>query len=443
MPSVRSSMRKKKTGFLSGFEAYKRRALNDAESSGGSDPEERAVPTPPKKPANAKQPTKKIVELLDISSDSDEDSDIPTVKQNTPKKTPLPLSGQSAQKRSSKPETITLSDSDDDLALPPPKTTKGSMFKSKRPFQSSSLPTLYHEDEDEDEEDPIISSPKRSQRPPFRAKKAPKSDEEDDDIQSSVRRPRRPIILASRDEDEDGVISPLKRRRAVVESDSESDVVESPLKRRRAEPSEDSVSDLPSPRELASGSRPKSESPSRVTRQARTRRHRTAKEKTLELLRRKRAGENIEKLTDTESSGSEDDENEPIFEKLSEFEDDEEEEEVVQPKRKLKKRVSKGDANPDADQDEEDEDFIVDDDEDDPLGVPMLSIPLEFTHQAHKPLKDHFRDAIEWMVHNKINPAFARDDPIYEQAFRKLESECSGLAKSKFSVSFPSSSICF
>ena len=37
-----------------------------------------------------------------------------------------------------------------------------------------------------------------------------------------------------------------------------------------------------------------------------------------------------------------------------------------------------------------------------------------------------------WMVHNKLNPAFSRDDPIYRQAFMKLDSEFSGLAKSKF-----------
>jgi len=47
-------------------------------------------------------------------------------------------------------------------------------------------------------------------------------------------------------------------------------------------------------------------------------------------------------------------------------------------------------------------------------------------------LKEHFKDAVEWMVHNKINPAFNRDDPLYVQAFKKLDTEYAGLAKSKF-----------
>jgi hypothetical protein len=62
----------------------------------------------------------------------------------------------------------------------------------------------------------------------------------------------------------------------------------------------------------------------------------------------------------------------------------------------------------------------------------LADIPLQFTHAAHKPLKEHFKDAIEWMVHNKVNPGFRRDDPVYRQAFLKLNDEVAGLAKSKF-----------
>ncbi|KAL5347697.1 hypothetical protein ACLOAV_007106 [Pseudogymnoascus australis] len=72
-----------------------------------------------------------------------------------------------------------------------------------------------------------------------------------------------------------------------------------------------------------------------------------------------------------------------------------------------------------------------------PLGAPssLHSIPLEFTHQAHKHLKSHFKDCIEWMVQKKINPSFNQHDAIYIQAFRKLEPEARGLAHSKFSSS--------
>jgi hypothetical protein len=42
---------------------------------------------------------------------------------------------------------------------------------------------------------------------------------------------------------------------------------------------------------------------------------------------------------------------------------------------------------------------------------------------------------IEWLVHNKINPAFERKDPIYSNAWRKLDDEVHGLASSKFTSS--------
>lgn len=67
------------------------------------------------------------------------------------------------------------------------------------------------------------------------------------------------------------------------------------------------------------------------------------------------------------------------------------------------------------------------------LGVPEMSqIPLQFTHAAHKQLKEHFKDVVEWMVHKKVNPAFNKDDPMYRQAFAKMSDEVSGLATSKF-----------
>jgi hypothetical protein len=36
------------------------------------------------------------------------------------------------------------------------------------------------------------------------------------------------------------------------------------------------------------------------------------------------------------------------------------------------------------------------------------------------------------MVHNKVNPGFDRNDPVYRQAFLKLKDEYETLAKSKF-----------
>ncbi|KAH0536635.1 hypothetical protein FGG08_006503 [Glutinoglossum americanum] len=89
--------------------------------------------------------------------------------------------------------------------------------------------------------------------------------------------------------------------------------------------------------------------------------------------------------------------------------------------------------------DEYDTDFVVSDDEGD-IGAPSsgpgrLDIPIEFTHRAHKKLKEHFSDAIEWMVHNKLNPAFDRKDPVYRIAFQRLDSEAATYSSSKFESS--------
>jgi hypothetical protein len=78
-------------------------------------------------------------------------------------------------------------------------------------------------------------------------------------------------------------------------------------------------------------------------------------------------------------------------------------------------------------------DFIVDD-SDDLIGAPVhLDMPIEFTSHSHKPLKEHFRDAIEWLVQFKVNPGFDKTDDLYRMAWRKLDDEVRGLATSKFS----------
>jgi hypothetical protein len=86
------------------------------------------------------------------------------------------------------------------------------------------------------------------------------------------------------------------------------------------------------------------------------------------------------------------------------------------------------------DEDEEDRNFIVEDDEDDPIGVPV-DMPLQFSGLNRAKGKDLFKYAIEWMVQKKINPAFAINDEVYDLAFKKLNDEVQGLAGSKFTSS--------
>lgn len=78
-------------------------------------------------------------------------------------------------------------------------------------------------------------------------------------------------------------------------------------------------------------------------------------------------------------------------------------------------------------------DFIASDG-DDTIGAPPghTEMPFEFTRHAHRKPYEHFKDVVEWMVHNKLNPAFPRDDPSYQVAFLKLDDEAQALTGSKF-----------
>lgn len=293
-------------------------------------------------------------------------------------------------------------------------------------------------DSEEEDKDPVFSSPKRSQVPLH--KQVEHASDSDEVVRSLPPKRRRPMKSIMSDDDELPlpVASPLKRARNVTESDDSDAVLPSPLKRQRVVPvpeaseEEDSreeeehptEADLARRRKDKGKGRARSETPdvptssARTTRQQ-TRRHRTEKEKQLELLRRRRAGESIEELTESESES--DDDQDGDFQKLDVFDDEEEEEDLAFNRNaqvKAKVRRQRGDSS---DEEAGDSDFVIEDDEA-PLGVPdySMDIPLEFTHAAHKSHKAHFKDVIEWMVQNKLNPGFSRDDPVYRQGFSKL-----------------------
>lgn len=85
----------------------------------------------------------------------------------------------------------------------------------------------------------------------------------------------------------------------------------------------------------------------------------------------------------------------------------------------------------DADENDSSDDFISENEGF--LGVHGLEdIPFELTRHAHKKPFEHFKDAVEWIVHNKLNPAFPRNDVIYRIAFRKIDDEVQGYSGSKF-----------
>ncbi|PBP23328.1 hypothetical protein BUE80_DR005877 [Diplocarpon rosae] len=305
-------------------------------------------------------------------------------------------------------------------------------------------PAFIEINDEIDDDDPIVSSSRRSQVP-FHKSASSESDS-DEDVRSSPLKGRRSnIIQDDEDDDDEGeekpVLSPLKRARQITESDDSDSNLPSPSKRKRSAPTqEDSDDEHLSPagvlrRQKAKGKgktcREPSEgsaTPIRATRRQKTRRHRTAKEKQMELLKRRRAGEDIEELTESESDNDGEDED---FQKLDVFDDDEEDEvSATRVRKQAKSRRQRGDSS---DEQAGESDFIVDDDEG-LLGVPDYAalMPHEFTHAAHKPLKEHFRDVVEWMVQNKLNPGFRWEDEVYTQAFVKVDFECRGLATSKF-----------
>jgi hypothetical protein len=269
-------------------------------------------------------------------------------------------------------------------------------------------------------------------------------DSDDDELEApkltSPRKRRHSSIISLHDSDDAPIrsLEPTKKLAncALAEFDDLDEDIVSPSKRRKmfqhSSPSTAVNQRTPGrlKRRIASTSSPK------CARKG----HRSEKQRKMELLRRRRAGEKIGKLTSSESGSSEDEkrgiydsDSQDEFEVLRNFDDDEEEEvgeEKPAPcKGKGIRQKPKSQNNDDSDL----EDFVTDDD-DAPLGAP-IDIPLEFTLQAHKPLKEQFPYVIEWLVHNRINPAFERKDPVYVNAWRKLDDEFSGLANSKFTSS--------
>ena len=304
-----------------------------------------------------------------------------------------------------------------------------------------------------------LTALKSSQSVSSRLRQTVLSDDDDDNeapVPSSARRRKPPVLQLDSDSDDDLIVlSPAKRQRTgrpkarPVSSASDSDEPpnRSPQKStRRLMAGKTSQQPPPSPSKRHQG-------------------HRTEKQKKMELLRRRRAGEKIDQLTSSESDddgerrGIYDTDSEEELQVLKEFEDDEEEETEAPPagskkaskksqeaeekeekkRKKKKKKAKKSSKNPreseSGEEKDSDLDSFIDSDDDGPLGAPDLTIPLEFTAQAHKPLKEQFPYVVEWLVHNRVDPAFERNDPVYQNAWRKLNDEYSGLASSKFSSS--------
>jgi hypothetical protein len=172
---------------------------------------------------------------------------------------------------------------------------------------------------------------------------------------------------------------------------------------------------------------------------------RSKRQRHLDLLRRRRAGEkdstdaadstdaNEEEESDDEDDHAADDSSDAVsFPKINIYDyhkNDDDDSDV------------ESEVNADEDLDQDDASF-VDADDDDKMGVPAASVPFEFSRHRTKQPRQCFRDVVEWMVHNKLNPAFERHDDIYQFAFRKLDDEVVGRAGSQLISSVWNTDFC-
>lgn len=146
----------------------------------------------------------------------------------------------------------------------------------------------------------------------------------------------------------------------------------------------------------------------------------------LELIRRRRSGQQIVELSsDSDACGAAASRKCASEKSREESSSDEDSESSENCRDHLFSRANE-------DPDKYEDDFVIDDEED--VGAPDIldEMPFEFTRHAHKKPIEHFKDVVEWMVHNKLNPAFPRNDPVYRVAVLKLDDEVKGMAGSKF-----------
>ncbi|KKY33822.1 putative transcription factor iiic-like protein [Diaporthe ampelina] len=280
------------------------------------------------------------------------------------------------------------------------------------------------------------------------------SDDEETNIRSSQSLPNQTAVS---DDSDAPLVTPRSSARqksqVVISEDEEGDEdeedeedIQSPAKRRKL---------TRNTRHVTPKSK-KSASPQSSTRRMRSsarKGHRSEKEKKMELLRRRRAGEKDLTMSDLDTSDEEvegdqgalydtdsDHQALDVFDDESDAGPEEPATSSKKSKEAKKKQKSKASGRGDADDDDGTadsegnlEDFI--DEDDDTIGVPdeaLYQIPLEFTRASRKPLKAHFKDAIEWLVHRRINPGFERDDEVYRTAWTRLNDEVIGLANSKW-----------
>ena len=141
----------------------------------------------------------------------------------------------------------------------------------------------------------------------------------------------------------------------------------------------------------------------------------------LELLKRRRAGERIPRVHDPD-----DDDGEPEGADINL---------IGRPTPATPAIVDDDSVHSSVDTDqepeEEDEEDFIEQDTSGRLGRPHPDIPIEFTSLARARPQDLFPHVVEWLVKNKLAPAFARNDDVYRLALGKVKDQVLAQAGSR------------
>ncbi|OAL32014.1 hypothetical protein AYO22_00884 [Fonsecaea multimorphosa] len=306
---------------------------------------------------------------------------------------PSPPNRQSTFSDLGSPET---SDDDDHVMVTKPTPRRKSRLDRDDPF-------VVNNDEEE-----YMSDRESRKRPTPKRKKSREDDfvVDDDEVE----------FLSSDDENDSVKVRPPTKARKLMSKHNSSKMSHGRTKEEQDELEED-LQDLQDSEQETSEPRARTRGGPVTTQRDKTREH-------LELLKRRRAGEKVPRVPDSDEESDEDSEGVDI-------------DLIGQPHYSISGDQSSESANEtdqaadsDEEQEEEADDFVVDDSRG-RLGRPHPDIPLQFTKFASAKPKELFPHIIEWMVKNKIAPAFNREDPVYNLAFDRLDDQVKAQAGSR------------
>lgn len=150
-----------------------------------------------------------------------------------------------------------------------------------------------------------------------------------------------------------------------------------------------------------------------------------------DLLKRRRAGEPVPRIIDS------DDENDPAFDENDGVDLEQITTTVRRPSTWSKARQEYSDTDGEDAQEPQqvnddayEDDFVVDD-ESQPSRHVTAGIPLAFTSFASRKPRELFVHVVEWLIKNKIAPAFSRDDELYVLSWNKINDQIKAQAGSR------------